>query len=52
MTLKITPNVENLEILNTFFLNPVKNLKISESKNVYPLIKNITPGIERNFQVR
>ena len=49
MMLKIKPNVENSEILNTSFLNPVKNLKISEFT---PLIKNITPDIESNFQKR
>ena len=40
--LKITQDVENAEILNTFFLNPLKNLKIPESVDVNPFAQKMS----------
>ena len=47
-----TQDAKNAEILNTFFSDPVNNIKIPEFKEVNPFAgKGISSDIESNFQI-
>ena len=47
-----TQDAKNVEILSTFFSDPVNNIKIPEFEEVNPFAeKGISSDIESNFQI-